>query len=65
MKPPRDTHDALTRIHKLLAGIAMLAGMAKDADNPEYFESIKDAALDAHLLVTWVKDQLSYPKEES
>jgi hypothetical protein len=24
----------------------------------EYFEDVKAAALDAHLLVTWVKDQL-------
>lgn len=68
MKPPTDTHDALARIHTLLSTIA------RDADNPndpimqsypEYFQPIKDAALDAHLLVTWVKDQLSYPKEES
>jgi hypothetical protein len=26
--------------------------------SPEYFESVKDAALDAHLLVTWVRDML-------
>jgi hypothetical protein len=25
---------------------------------PEYFEAVKDAALDAHLLVTWVRDNL-------
>jgi hypothetical protein len=68
MKPPRDIHDALRRVQSLLSTIA------RDADNPddpimqsypEYFEPIKDAALDAHLLVTWVRDQLSYPKEES
>ncbi len=72
MKQPNDIHDALTRIHQLLAGIAILAGLVKDASNPndrviesypEYFEPIKDAALDAHLLVTWVKDQLSYPPQ--
>jgi hypothetical protein len=26
---------------------------------PEYFEDVKDAALDAHLLVTWVRDNLA------
>lgn len=65
MKQPTDIHAALARIHTLLGAIA------RDADNPndpimqsypEYFQPIKDAALDAHLLVTWVKDQLSYPE---
>jgi hypothetical protein len=66
MKNPDNLHDALNHLHKLTMA------MATDLDNyledptvydPEYFESIKDAALDAHLLVTWIKDNLSYPKE--
>lgn len=68
MKAPKNIHDALRHLQSLLSTIA------RDADNPddpimqsypEYFEPIKDAALDAHLLVTWVRDQLSYPEEES
>lgn len=26
--------------------------------SPEYFESVKDAVLDARLLAVWVRDQL-------
>lgn len=61
MKRPDNIHDALRHLHNLLSTIA------RDADNPddpimqsypEYFQPIKDAALDAHMLVTWVKDNL-------
>lgn len=68
MKQPTDIHAALARIHTLLGAIA--EDLTRYMDDPadydhEYFQPIKDAALDAHMLVTWVKDQLSYPKEES
>lgn len=69
MKQPTDIHAALARIHTLLGAIAEDLTRYMDDEslqyNAEYFQAVKDAALDAHLLVTWVKDQLSYPKEES
>jgi len=64
MKNPDNLHDALTHLHTLLAGIAMDASHENDRvieSYPDYFNPIKDAALDAHLLVTWIKDNLSYP----
>ena len=66
MKSPQNVHAVLNEIHKLLGAIAGdLENYLEDpvVFGPEYFESIRDAALDAHLLTTWVKDQLSYPKE--
>lgn len=67
MKQPTDIHAALARIHTLLGAIAEdLTRYMDDTDmqyDPEYFRAVKDAALDAHLLVTWVKDQLSYPPQ--
>ena len=65
MKNPDNLHDALAHLHKLLAGIARESSNLMEAStvNPNHLEPIKDAALDAHLLVTWVKDNLSYPKE--
>jgi hypothetical protein len=67
MTNPDNLHDALAHLHKLLAGIARDAENLMEAStvNPNHLEPIKDAALDAHLLTTWIKDQLSYPKEES
>ena len=65
MKRPDNLHDALAHLHKLLAGIARESSNLMEAStvNPNYLEPIKDAALDAHLLVTWIKDNLMYPKE--
>lgn len=67
MKQPTDIHAALARIHTLLGAVAEdLTRYMDDEDmqyNAEYFEDVKTAALDAHLLVTWVKDQLSYPSQ--
>jgi hypothetical protein len=59
MKRPDNIHDALRHLHSLTMAIAN--DMEKYMDNPqdfqpEYFESVKDAAFDAHLLVTWVRD---------
>ena len=59
MERPDNINDALRRLHDLTMAIAN--DMNNYMDNPqdytpEYFESVKDAALDAHLLVTWVRD---------
>lgn len=60
MKRPDNLNDALTQLHKLTMGIAQEAGHLSEATtvNPNYLEPIKDAALDAHLLVTWIKDNI-------
>ena len=63
MKNPDNLHDALNHLHKLIGAVAQdLENYLEDpgAYTPEYFEDVKNAALDAHLLVTWVKDNLSY-----
>jgi len=59
---PKNIHDALRHLHNLTMGIAR--DLENYLDSPrdyvpsEYFEDVKDAALDAHLLVTWIKDNL-------
>ena len=61
MKRPDNIHDALRHLHNLTMGIANdLLNYMDNPQNytPEYFEDVKDAALDAHLLVTWVRDNL-------
>jgi hypothetical protein len=61
MMKPKNIHDALRHLYNLTMGIAndMNNYMDNPQDySPEYFESVKDAALDAHLLVTWVRDML-------
>lgn len=66
MKNPDNLHDALNHLHKLIGAVAKdLENYLEDpvAYDHEYFNPIKDAALDAHLLTTWIKDNLSYPKE--
>lgn len=60
MKQPDNIHDALRHLHNLTLAIAEdLERYINDEDmqyDAEYFEDVKAAALDAHLLVTWVKD---------
>ena len=59
---PKNIHDALRHLHNLTMSIAndLLNYMDNPQDyTPEYFEDVKDAALDAHLLVTWVRDNLT------
>jgi hypothetical protein len=66
MKNPDNLHDALNHLHYLLGAVAKdLENYLEDpvAYDHEYFEDIKNAALDAHLLVTWIKDNLSYPPQ--
>ena len=60
MTNPDNLHDALDHLHKLLAGIARESSNLMEAStvNPNYLEPIKDSALDAHLLVTWIKDNI-------
>lgn len=62
MKRPDNIHDALRHLHSLTMCIANdLTKYMEDTEmqyDPEYFEDVKAAALDAHLLVTWVKDNL-------
>lgn len=61
MKRPDNLNDALRQLHNLTMAVAM--DLTNYMDNPadyapEYFEDVKAAALDAHLLVTWVKDNI-------
>jgi hypothetical protein len=60
MKNPDNLHDSLNHLHKLLAHIAGDAENLMEAStvNPNHLEPIKNAALDAHLLVTWIKDNI-------
>lgn len=62
MKRPTFPHDALSHLHDLTMRIANETGRLMEATSihPGHLESIKDAALDAHMLVTWIKD---YSKE--
>jgi hypothetical protein len=57
---PKSIHDALRHIQSLTSGIArdMEEVLANNADPTEFCEYAKAAALDAHMLVTWVRDNL-------
>ena len=62
MKRPDNINDALSHLHTLTMAIAEdLERYIDDEDmqyEAEYFEDVKAAALDAHLLVTWIKDNI-------
>jgi hypothetical protein len=62
MKRPDNIHDALRHLQNLTMGIARDTENYLDSPGDyvpsEYFEDVKDAALDAHMLVTWVRDNL-------
>lgn len=61
MKRPDNLNDALRQLHHLTMSIAMgLTTYIDDPDDhdPECFEDMKAEALDAHMLVTWVKDNI-------
>ena len=61
MKRPDNINDALSHLHTMLMGIAKDASYENDRvieSYPDYFDPIKTAALDAHLLVTWIKDNI-------
>ena len=62
MKRPDNINEALLQLHNLTMSIAndLLNYMDNPQDySPEFFEDVKDAALDAHLLVTWVRDNIT------
>lgn len=65
MKQPKNIHDALRHLHNLTMCIAQEAGHLSEATtvNPNHLASIKEAALDAHLLVTWIKDNFKGMKK--
>ena len=62
MKQPDNINDALRHLHNLTLAIAEdLRRYINDEDmqyDAEYFKDVEAAALDAHLLVTWVKDNI-------
>lgn len=62
MKRPDNIHDALRHLHNLTMGIAEdLNKYINDEDmqyDAEYFKDVEAAALDAHMLVTWIKDNI-------
>ena len=59
---PKNIHDALRHLQNLTMGIARDTENYLDSPGDyvpsEYFEDVKDAALTAHLLATWVRDNL-------
>lgn len=62
MKRPDNIHDALRHLHNLTMSIAIDLrryiddeSMQYDAD---YFKDVEATALDAHMLITWIKDNL-------
>jgi len=62
MKRPDNINDALRHLHNLTLSIAEDLRRYMDDDqmqyDAEYFHDVKAAALDAHLLVTWVNDNI-------
>lgn len=60
---PTNVAEALAHVHALLLAAGGDLEQASDSGNPEvyskeYYESVKDAVLDAHMLVTWIKGEL-------
>jgi hypothetical protein len=64
VNPPKNVHDALRHIDNLLVSAGddleryLMSENPAMEFSPEYFESVKDAVLDARLLAVWVRDQL-------
>lgn len=62
MRKPETTLDAVERIHILLFAAASdldnYLNAPEDHFAPEYFEAVRDVVLDAHMLASWIKDQL-------
>lgn len=62
MQRPDNIHDALHHLHNLTMSIATDISKFMDDDqmqyDHDYFADIKATALDAHMLITWVKDNL-------
>jgi len=64
MKKPKNVNDALDSVHARLfaAGFALeqylLNSQDLSPDDREDLEEAKDTVLDAHMLVTWIKDNI-------
>ena len=62
MRKPETTLEAIDQIHALLSVAANALTRYLDAPEdhfaPEYFESARNDVLDAHMLVSWLKDQI-------
>lgn len=61
MQQPKNVSEALLQLHRLSMAIANDLGNYLDNPQdytPEYFEGVMEAALDTHLLVTWVRDRI-------
>jgi hypothetical protein len=62
MKQPDNINDALRHLHWLTLSIAEdVTRYINDEEmqyDPDYFEDVKATALDAHMLVTWIKDNI-------
>jgi len=62
MKQPDNIQDAVREIDRLLSAASTDLERYLMSENPmmefspEYFESVKDAVLDARMLVIWTKD---------
>jgi hypothetical protein len=55
---PDNIHDALRHLQSLTSGIArdMEEVLANKGNPTEFCEYAKASALDAHMLVTWIRD---------
>lgn len=61
MQRPDNINDALRQLHNLTMAVAMDLRRYMDDElrnNAEYLEDVEAAALDAHLLTTWIKDNI-------
>lgn len=64
---PKSVHDALRRVQALLsaAGRDLEQYLDAPADyHPEYFMDVLEAVLDAHMLTTWTRDNLTKGEDE-
>lgn len=62
MLKPKSVHDALRQVQTLLsaAGRDLEQYLDAPADyNPEYCRYVLEAVLDAHMLTTWTRDNLT------
>ena len=62
MLEPKSVHDALRRVQTLLsaAGRDIEQYLEEPAYySPEYFRDVLEAVLDAHMLTTWTRDNLT------
>lgn len=62
MRKPETTLEAIEQVHTLLLAAALDLDRYLDAPEdhfaPEYFEDVRDAILDAHTFVSWIKDRI-------